>query len=424
MRLLLLAASAVALSGCSALGHMSDSDYYSYAQNSYAGGNGDCYAVSQNVQVQQPVQVQQHVPTSCSHQAQPSAYTMTQPQTYAQPSYSQPIQPSYTQPSYTQPSYSQQSYTQPSHSGQSHTQHTYSEHSYVQPQVQAPTYQPQTVHNYEQSYAPSQPVYTTGNYGTHAGQGYYPQQPALRGYHQAVPQLDRGFYVQGYGGANFQHGSNVTGVSGPFTTGNIGDGTFINVADGTDYGWETDYDTGYVFGAEAGYRSGKGWRVGLEGTRSSADVDGHEEAFLGADIIDGLDGATLVGAGTPLGATIGDFLADGQGEIEQTGVFLNGYYDFNEGGRFRPYVGAGVGVVDADVTFSPSGSPILAASETLFGYQGRIGAAYNVTGPVDVFTEYTYRATTDLEGDNDLFVGDLDVDNSQSLVTVGARYNF
>ena len=412
MRLLLLAASAVALSGCSALGHMSDSDYYSYAQNSYGSGNGGCYAVSQNVQVQQPVHVQQSVSTSCSHQAQPSAYTMTQPQSYAQP-----VQPSYTQQSYTQPSYTQPSYTQ-----QSYVQPHVQTQTYEQPVVQS--YQPQTVHNYEQSYTQSQPVYTTGNYGTHAGQNYYPQQPALRGYYHAAPEIDRGFYVQAYGGANLQHGSDVNGVSGPFTTGNIGDGTFINVADGTDYGWETDYDTGMVFGAEAGYRSGKGWRVGLEGTRSSADVDGHEGAFLGADNIGALDGATLVGAALPLGATIDDFLSDGQGEIEQTGVFLNGYYDFNEGGRFRPYIGAGVGLVDADVTFSPSGSPVLAASETLFGYQGRIGAAYNVTGPVDVFTEYTYRATSDLEGDNDLFVGDLDVDNSQSLVTVGARYNF
>lgn len=394
MKYLLLAVSTVALSGCSWLGHMSDAEYYNYGNGSYAGG-----ACGQ--------EVHQPAPAGCWAQTMSQTPTYSAPVSTPAPTYSAPVQ---HQQSYVveQPQPVVQSYHVP--------QTTY----------QQPTYQAPQVQNYEHSYAPSQPVYTTGNYGSHAGTPYpvAAHQP-LRGYY-GMPQKPKrgGFYAQAYGGVNLQHGSDLSGISGPFTTGNIGDGSVINVADGTAYGWETEFDTGSVFGAEIGYRTAKGFRVGLEGTRSEAGVEGHEDITLdGADIGD-FDGAALVGDAALLGATVNDFLADGQGDIEQKGVFLNGYYDFNEGGRFRPYVGAGVGMVDVDIDYAPSGSPVINGGETVFGYQGRVGAAYNVTGPVDVFTEYTYRATQDIETDNQLFTGVQDVKNSQSLVTVGARYNF
>ena len=384
------------------MGHMSDADYYQYGQNSYAGGGGCSYAPPEPVA------------PGCWSDAMSNQY---QPA----PVQAAPVQhSSYVQSAPQQPQYVTQSYSQPQ-AVTSYPAPSYSGSTYSAPVQSAPV----VVQNYEQQYVPTQPTYTTGGYGSHAGTSYQvPHQP-LRGYY-GVPKAPKrgGFYVQGYGGANLQHESANTGVSGPFTTGNIGDGTTIDVADGTDYGWETEFDTGSVLGAEVGYRSGKGWRVGLEGTRSEAGVEGHEEALLGGTEIGLLDGAALVGDATPLGATVNDFLADGQGDIVQKGVFLNGYYDFNAGKRFRPYVGAGIGMVDVDVDYSPSGSPVINGSETVFGYQGRIGAAYNVTGPIDVFTEYTYRATEDLELDNELFTGDLDIENSQSLVTVGARYNF
>lgn len=392
------------------MGHMSDDDYYKYGQNAYA-GSGDCsYVPPSPVPAGCWSQAMSHQPVS--HQAAPQHY---QPAPVQTPSHSYVQSAPVQQHSYSAP----QTYSVPQ--TQSYSTPTYSAPTYSAPVHPAPV----TVQNYEQQYVQTQPTYTTGGYGTHAGTSYQvPHQP-MRGYYGVAPApKTSGFYVQGYGGVNLQGESSNTGISGPFTTGNIGDGTTINVADGTEYGWETDFDTGSVFGAEAGYRSGKGWRVGLEGTRSEASVEGHEEILLGGTDIGGFDGATLVGAGTPLGATVNDFLADAQGNIEQKGVFLNGYYDFNQGKRFRPYVGAGIGMVDVDVDYSPSGSPVINGGETLFGYQGRVGAAYNVTGPIDVFTEYTYRATQDIETNNELFTGDLDIENSQSLVTVGARYNF
>lgn len=401
---------------------MSDAEYYNYGHGggAYAGGDACGYSAPEPVQpgcwnevMQQPaytVQTQPQMHTQQTHTQQ--SYVMQQPQpVYEAPQQSYVVEPQ--QQTYQMPQ--QQSYV---------VQQPQQRQSYVVQPAQPQSYvMPQTIQNYEQSYTQSQPTYTTGHYGTHAGHGY--QQP-LRGYY-GTPTVEapNRFYVQGYGGVNLQGESEVEGVTSGFTTGNIGDGSTIVVADGTEYSWETDFDNGYAYGVEAGYRLHKGWRVGLEGTRTTADVDGHEEIILGGNDIGALDGATLVGTGTtPLGATVNDFLADGQGDITQTGVFLNGYYDFNEGGRFRPYVGAGIGIVDVDVNYAPSGSPIIDESGTVLGYQGRVGASYNVKGPLDVFTEYTYRATGDVDSENLIFAGDQELKTKQSLVTVGARYNF
>ena len=361
---------------------MSDDNYYNYGKNAYA--NGSCAQ-----------QVAEPVPAGCWTQTMANHTTTVQ-----QPSYpvhqtqSYPVQPQTTYSAPAQPSYS---YEVP--------------HS-------------QTVQNYEHSYTQSQPAYTTGGYGSHAGTASYPAQQPLRGYYGVQPKPHSHFYVQGYAGANLQGGSDLEGISGPFTTGNIGDGSTIDVADGTAYGWETEFDTGSVLGAEIGYKMHNGFRVGLEATRSEAGVEGHEEITLDGGDIGALDGATLVGAALPLGATINEFLADAQGDIEQKGVFLNGYYDFNNGGRFKPYIGAGVGMVDVDIDYAPSGSQVVDGGETVLGYQGRVGASYNVTGPIDLFGEYTYRATKDIETENVLFTGTQEIKNKQSLVTVGARYNF
>lgn len=405
MRILLLAASAVALSGCSWLGHMSDADYHQYAQGAYT-GNGSC---AHKVHEPAPAGCWSQTMSQTAYQApvQQPSYSYQQPQapSYEMPSYQAPVQ-SYPAPvqSYETPSYqAPQSYPAPQ--------------TYQMPQ---PSYQVPT-----QTY--EQPAYTTGGYGSHAGTVYHQgaSHAPLRGYYGAPkPPKPSKFYVAGYGGMNFQGDGEVEGVTTGFTTGNIGDGTTIVVADGTEYSWDTDFDNGTVFGAELGYRTNKNWRFGLEGTRSTADVEGHENILLGGDDISALDGAALVGLATPLGATVGDFLADGQGDIEQTGVFLNAYYDFNQGSRFRPYLGAGVGMVDTSLNYSPSGSPVIDDSATAFAYQGRAGASYNVKGPLDVFAEYTYRATEGVESDNQIFAGTLEAETSQSLVTAGARYNF
>ena len=231
------------------------------------------------------------------------------------------------------------------------------------------------------------------------------------------------WYVSGSIGFSQQNDSDNSGQTGAFTTGNLGDGSTLDVAAGTPYGWSTEFDGGTVLSAEIGVRYTSNFRAGIELSYQSADVDTHSGVTLAGGSIDGVDAAALAGAPDPLGVTVGDLVADGQGEIESTSVFANVYYDFGED-AFQPYIGGGIGFSDVDVTYNPSGVGIIDDGETKFAYQVKAGATYALQNNWEVFGEYTYRATEDIEVNNDLFPGGLDIENQSNLFSVGARYRF
>lgn len=238
-----------------------------------------------------------------------------------------------------------------------------------------------------------------------------------------APAAAQDWYVSGSIGYGQQNDSNNAGQTGAFTTGNIGDGTTIDVAANTPYGWSTEFDGGTVVSAELGARFGSNLRAGVEISYQNADVDTHTNVTLGGGDIGGLDAAALAGAPDPLGVSVGALVADGQGEIESTSVFANVYYDFGED-SFKPYVGAGLGFSDVNVTYAPSNVGIIDDGETKLAYQVKAGATYAFDNNWEVFGEYTYRATEDIEVNNDLFPGDLEIENQSNLFSVGARYRF
>ena len=196
------------------------------------------------------------------------------------------------------------------------------------------------------------------------------------------------WYVGGSIGLAVQNDSSNSGSTDAFFTGNLGDDTRLFVEDGTSYGWETEFDNGTSFSAEIGrtYYDAGGYRAGVELVVSSSDVDTHRGVTLGALGDIGAVNAAAIAATTPTdsepvgmpldGLTIDAVVADGRGEISQTALFVNGYYDFNTIGTFRPYVGAGLGFADVEVTYRPSGVPVIDDSETKFAYQVKAGATY------------------------------------------------
>jgi opacity protein-like surface antigen len=117
-------------------------------------------------------------------------------------------------------------------------------------------------------------------------------------------------------------------------------------------------------------------------------------------------------------------VADGRGDISNLGVFANVYYDFNRMGAISPYVGAGIGVSNVDVTYRPSDISIINDSETKFAYQIKAGAAYALTERFDVFTELAYRATEDVTFSNQLFPGNLSIENQQTTLSFGGRIRY
>jgi opacity protein-like surface antigen len=232
------------------------------------------------------------------------------------------------------------------------------------------------------------------------------------------------YYVGGSIGFAQQNDSSNSGSTGAFTTGDLGDGSTLDVAAGTPYGWDTEFDNGTAFAGEFGARFGNGWRGGVELAYSGADVDTHTGVTLGGGSIDAVDAAAIAGSPTPLGVTVAAVVADGQGEITNTAVFLNGYYDFNTGGALQPYLGAGIGFATVDVTYQPSAITVIDDSETKLAYQIKAGATWQLEGQWELFGEYAYRATEDVELDNQLFPGTLDIENTQNVFAIGARYRF
>ncbi|MCR9270976.1 MAG: porin family protein [Hyphomonadaceae bacterium] len=232
------------------------------------------------------------------------------------------------------------------------------------------------------------------------------------------------YYVGGSIGFTQQNDSDNSGSTGAFTTGNLGDGSTLDVAAGTPYGWSTEFDGGTAFAGEFGARYGNGFRSGIEIVYSQADVDTHTGVTLGGGSIDGVDAAAIASSADPLGVTVAQVVADGRGEITNTGIFINGYYDFNQAGAFQPYVGGGIGYVDVDVTYQPSGITVIDDSEGKFGYQLKAGATYKLQNQWEVFGEYAYRATEDIELNNQLFPGTLEIENTQNVFSIGARYKF
>ncbi|MEM7458995.1 MAG: outer membrane beta-barrel protein [Pseudomonadota bacterium] len=232
------------------------------------------------------------------------------------------------------------------------------------------------------------------------------------------------YYVGGSIGLTQQNDSDNSGSTGAFTTGNLGDGTTLDVAAGTPYGWSTEFDGGTAFSAEAGARYGSGFRSGVELTYSQADVDTHTGVTLGGGSIDAVDAAAIAGSPDPLGATVAAIVADGRGDISTTAIFVNGYYDFNQAGAIQPYLGAGIGYADVSVTYQPSGISVIDDSEGKLAYQLKAGATWRLENQWELFGEYAYRATEDVEFDNQLFPGTLEIENTQNVFSIGARYTF
>ncbi|MFN7055413.1 outer membrane beta-barrel protein [Hyphomonas sp.] len=242
----------------------------------------------------------------------------------------------------------------------------------------------------------------------------------------ASPAFAEGWYGAASAGFNFQADSSNSGQTGAFATGNgapvIPNGT--QIAAGTPYGWKTEFDNGYALSAEFGRFFNNGFRASAEIVYSRAGVDTHRGVQVGGAVIDGVDAAVIAGSPTQLGATVGQVVANDDGSIKNTALFANVYYDFNRMGTISPYVGAGLGVSNVDVTYRPSDISIIDGSKTKFAWQVKGGAAYALTESFDVFGEVAYRATDNVTFGNRLFPGNLSIKNEQTVLSVGGRFRY
>ena len=233
------------------------------------------------------------------------------------------------------------------------------------------------------------------------------------------------FGTVGYGGLG--DSENEGAFTSDFTTGT---GTTIPLGtplpSGTPVAWESEFDGALAFAAGFGRHFGDGFRAELELGFQANDVETHNNVKAAGLNLTDEDAAVLISGSPALGATVGTIVAAGEGEVSNTFVMVNGYYDFREimDGPVSPYVGAGIGVSNVKVEFSPSGVGIIDDSQTVFSWQLMGGLNWDVEENMTLYAGGRYRATGDVEVDIDLFPAALEIENRGMLFEVGLRYRF
>jgi opacity protein-like surface antigen len=168
-------------------------------------------------------------------------------------------------------------------------------------------------------------------------------------------------------------------------------------------GAHTNYDVGWMAGANAGYE----WPIGL--------TLEEEFAFRQSDIdriTNGTTGPIFKG-----------------GDAHSYSIMTNGYYRWHNVTPFTPYIGGGIG--ESTVVLNnlrPVGvSGNFGGDDAVFGYQGIGGVSYAVSPKLSVAAEYRYFATlrpgfeSNVGNFNDVKVAP---DYSSHGATLRLTYNF
>ncbi len=232
-------------------------------------------------------------------------------------------------------------------------------------------------------------------------------------------------YVSLSGGLSIQDNSNNSGnFTGVFTTGagtTIPGGTSLPA--NAPVSWSTQFENGFDVNAAVGRRFGS-LRGEIEVGYQRNGVGSHGNVRAAGIALANEDAGVLITGSANLGVTVGDLVADGQGDLSTLFLMANMYYDLDTGTSFKPYVGVGAGIGFVDVSFSPSAVGIIDDNTTSFAYQAMAGVAYEVSPSVEIFAGYRYRATLDAEVDVALFPATLEVENRASNVEAGIRVSF
>ena len=132
-----------------------------------------------------------------------------------------------------------------------------------------------------------------------------------------------------------------------------------------------DYDRGYNIGGSVGYQFGGPFRLEAEVVYRKNDVDSYT-----------LGGTRLTGAA---------------GDGSSLALMVNGFYDFNTGTAFTPYVGLGIGYarISADGITATGLGATNSDDDNKFAYQAIAGLAYALTPEVSLTADYRYFATQD-----------------------------
>ncbi len=214
-----------------------------------------------------------------------------------------------------------------------------------------------------------------------------------------------------------------------FTTGTVtGVNPPLTIPAGSPVNWETELDSGDGFGLVFGTAFelfNQSWRAELEYSATSNDVDGHSGVTAAGILLDPIDaGVLLTGNVGDLGVSVGDLVANGQGEVETSTFFVNGYYDFKNSTNWTPFLGLGIGYSNVEVEYEPSNVGIIDDDDDVFAWQVMGGVNYSINDQFEVTGSVRYRETDDAELNADLIPAEFDIETETLIYDLGIRYNF
>jgi opacity protein-like surface antigen len=192
------------------------------------------------------------------------------------------------------------------------------------------------------------------------------------------------------------------------------------IPSGTPVEWTTKFDTGYNISGQIGHRFAGGFRVEGEFNYNRAGIKTHKGVTVGGTDISAVDASVLT-RGATVGSTVGTVVDSGIGKQESYGIFANAYYDFNSGGSFQPYVGAGIGGQKVKFDYRPSNIDVGQGSDTNFAWQAMAGATYKIGPSMEIFGQYNYRNSGSTKMELDLIPADLKAKSKQSIFSLGLR---
>lgn len=177
---------------------------------------------------------------------------------------------------------------------------------------------------------------------------------------------------------------------------------------GNSVSFDTDFDTGFGVTGAIGHSWGA---FRLEGEVSYREND--------LDTIE-LTNVTLAGIGSF--NNVGSFAADG--DVSALGFMANGWYDFDTGSPWKPFVGGGLGVARVSVNDAAIlGITFADDDDWVFAYQLGAGIGYEVNPTTVVSLGYRFFGTADPDF---TFIGGLpfDAEYHSHNVEIGVRFSF
>ncbi len=234
------------------------------------------------------------------------------------------------------------------------------------------------------------------------------------------------FYVSGGLGINFQDDtSNRGALVRSFTTGQVtGVAPPLTLPAGAPVSWSTEYDDGLFSSLALGWKL-ESFRVEAEYSWTQADINSHQGVNAGGIDLSAIDAGVLItGNVGNLGVSTAALVADGRGDIDTDTWMLNGYYDFDLGNGFTPYVGLGLGLSESELVFNPSGVAVLSDEDRVFAWQAMGGVSYALSETLSVYGNYRYRTAEDMQFSASLLPARFNIDVEAQSLDIGIRYGF